>query len=150
MVATLIVVPCTCHDLHDPGISERRAAHTGISAGRTQHKVVCAPGMSLLGSGDPCGNARGRQAKKRPCDRFVTMFPWHLFGLSQSAPSARPIVTRPLVFPRPSPPPSEKRPSISVTVSLLTPSPRRYLRETARSSRSSATGRTRSPDPLQK
>ena len=82
MVATLIVVPCTCHDLHDPGISERRAAHTGISAGRTQHKVVCAPGMSLLGSGDPCGNARGRQAKKRPCDRFVTMFPWHLFGLS--------------------------------------------------------------------
>jgi hypothetical protein len=41
-------------DLHDSGNSERRAAHTGSIAGRTQHKVVCAPGMSLLGSGDPC------------------------------------------------------------------------------------------------
>ena len=45
---------------YTPGISERRAVYTILVAGRTRDRIVCATGMSLLCSGDSCGNARGR------------------------------------------------------------------------------------------
>ena len=65
---------------NDPGISERRAVYTIELAGNAQHRVVCVTGMSLLGSGDSCGNARGRLSRKRRYEPFVTqMSHLHLY-----------------------------------------------------------------------
>ena len=42
-------------------------------ANRTQHQMLCAIQHSLLGSGKPCGNARGRLVREGRFQPLVTL-----------------------------------------------------------------------------
>ena len=51
-------------DKNDPGICDQRGPRVVSIANRTQHQMLCAIQHSLLGSGKPCGNARGRLVRE--------------------------------------------------------------------------------------
>ena len=60
-------------DKNDPGICDQRGPRVASMAGNTQHRMECVTSHSLLASGKPCGNARGRLVREGRFQPLVTL-----------------------------------------------------------------------------
>ena len=76
-------------DKNDPGICDQRGPRVASMAGNTQHRMECVTSHSLLTSGKPCGNARGRLVREGRFQPLVTLLSGCYVYLAR-APAARP------------------------------------------------------------